>query len=147
MNLKVGITIDLRVSLFANGINQNGLYLALLYQDLGCDVTLISASVQDGGYKQLEDLGVKSLKIKKMADALSDRYDLVIGLGLLVEESFMKAWRRQNPDIKLVAYKCGNEIFTDMETIIHNAHEKRAEIWDLIRDALMEFLGQRPRAQ
>lgn len=130
MNLKVGITVDLRVSLFANGINQNGLYLALLYQDLGCDVTLISASVQDNGHKELESMGVKSLKIKKISEALVERYDLIIGLGLLVEESFMMAWRKQNPDIKLVTYKCGNELFTDMETIIHNAHEKRAEIFN-----------------
>lgn len=130
MNLQIGITVDLRTSLFSNGINQNALYLAMMYRDLGCEVTLISASVDEGGYKQLEEMGFKEIQIKKISDTFSDTYDLIIGLGLLVEETFIKAWKRQSPNLKYVAYKCGNEIFTDMETIIHGSHEKRAEIFN-----------------
>lgn len=130
MNLKIAITVDLRVSLFSNGINQNGLYLAMMYQDMGCEVTLISSSVDDNGYKQLETIGVNNVTIKKLIDSFNDYYDLVIGLGLLVEQTYMFAWKKQNPNLKLVSYKCGNELFTDMETIIHGSHEQRSEIFN-----------------
>jgi hypothetical protein len=130
MNLRIGITVDLRTSLFSNGINQNGLYLAMMYQDLGCDVTLLSASVQDNGYNQLKEIGFDEIQIKKIQESFEDTYDLIIGLGLLVEESFLKSWKRQSPNLKYVAYKCGNEIFTDMETIFHGSHEQRAEIFN-----------------
>lgn len=130
MNLNIAITVDLRTSLFSNGINQNGLYLAMMYQDMGCHVTLLSAAVEDGGFKQLEEIGFNQIQIKKIFDSFDDRYDLVIGLGLLVEQSYIDKWKQQNPDLKYVSYKCGNELFTDMETIFHGAHEKRAEIFN-----------------
>jgi hypothetical protein len=128
--LKIAITVDLRVSLFSNGINQNGLYLAMLFQEMGHQVTLVSSTVEEGGYKQLEKYGVTGVKIKKIQEALNDYYHVVIGLGLTIEQSYTKAWKQRNPNIKVVAYKCGNELFTDVETVLHGSHEKRAEIFN-----------------
>ena len=130
MKLNIAISVDLRVSLFSNGINQNGLYLAMLFQDLGHNVTLISSVLGEGGHKQLEVLGVKGVHVKEVIKSFDDKYDIIIGLGLSIEDRFMDRWRAKNPNVKLVAYKCGNELFTDMETIIHGAHEARAEIFN-----------------
>ena len=98
MNLKVAVTVDLRTSLFSNGINQNGLYLAMMYQDLGCEVTLLSSTVtEDGptnGLGQLKEIGFDQIKIKRLLDTFEEHYDVVIGLGLLVEQKFLNAWKK-----------------------------------------------------
>ena len=127
MNIKVGITADFRSSLFANGINQNALYLAMVYQKMGADVNVIGSSNADRAAGELKELGVDNLNIIDIPTAVQTRFDVIITLGFIIERTWYNAWLRLNPDMKVVAYKCGNELFTDMEAVLFDAHKQRGE--------------------
>jgi acyl carrier protein len=127
MDLRIGITADFRSSLFANGINQNALYLAMVYQDMGADVNVIGSSNTDHAAKELKELGVDSLNIVDIKTAVQTTYDVIISLGFIIERSWYNIWKAKNENVKIVAYKCGNELFTDMEAILFEAHGERAK--------------------
>ena len=130
MSLKIGITADLRVSLFSNGINQNAMYLAMMYTDMGHDVDVIGPSKVDGqASKELEILKIDSLNLRPIFETLDEHYDLIITVGLMIEQSHYDRYVNANPNFKFVAYKCGNELLTDMESILYGSHEKRTEIF------------------
>lgn len=130
MSLKIGITADLRVSLFSNGINQNALYLAMMYTDMGNDVTVIGPTKTEGSQiiKELQTLGIE-LNIKPISETLDQHYDLIITVGLMIEQYHYDKYIAINPNFKFVSYKCGNELLTDMESILYGIHEKRTEMF------------------
>lgn len=127
MDLKIGITADFRSSIFANGINQNALYLAMVYQDMGADVDVIGSSNTDHAAKELEQLGVDNLNIVDIKTSVQTTYDVIITLGFIIERSWYNIWKSKNENVKVVAYKCGNELMTDMEAILFEAHKQRGE--------------------
>lgn len=126
MNIRVAITADLNRSLFSNGINQNALYLAMVYQEMGADVDIIAPGSDNEASKQLDKLGVK-LPILRLSESLLKTYDVIITLGFVIENTWYGIWKNSNPDLKLVSYKCGNELLTDMEAILYGIHEERVE--------------------
>lgn len=123
--MRVGITVDLSVSLFSSGINQNGIYLGMLYEKLGWDVVLLSVSDDDKAANELEILKIDNINICKYIDSLNTRFDLIIELGSATSIQLMNRYKKLNPNIKLIKYKCGNELFTTTESILHGAHAKR----------------------
>jgi hypothetical protein len=129
--LKVGITADLRVSLFSNGINQNALYLAMMYSDMGHQVDVIGPTSIDGqAAKEISVLKIEGLNLRPIKDTLEEHYDLIITVGLMIEQTHYDRYKKVNPNFKFVAYKCGNELLTDMESILYGAHEKRSKIFN-----------------
>lgn len=123
--MRVGITLDLKTSLFSSGINQNGIYLGMLYEKLGWDVVLLSIDTDGKAGKELDVLKINNLELCKYTDSLHTRFDLIIELGSSVSTTLMDRYKKLSPDIKLIKYKCGNELFTTIETILHSAHPKR----------------------
>jgi len=134
--MRIAITADTRVSLFSNGINQNAIYIAMLYIDMGHTVHILGPN--SGGEKaasELTAMGITGLKIKTVNESIGTHYDLLITVGLMVEQGHIDRYKQTNPRFKFVSYKCGNELFTDMETILYNAHEKRSEIFNSLPPA------------
>lgn len=127
--LKVGITADLKTSLFSNGINQNALYLAMVYNDMGHDAHIIATGEDFKAQRELISIGVDNLPIKKLSDVLGNKehYDIIIILGLRLEVSHVNALKHVNPNLKTVSYRCGNELFTDTEIILFDAHGGRSD--------------------
>jgi len=123
--MRVGITLDLKTSLFSSGINQNGIYLGMLYKKLGWDVVLLSIDTDGKAGEELDLLKINNLELCKYADSLNTSFDLIIELASSVSTILMDRYRTLSPGIKLIKYKCGNELFTTTETILHSAHDKR----------------------
>lgn len=125
--LKVGITADLTVSLFSNGINQNALYLAMLYNQMGHEASIIAAGEDPKAQRELKSIGISSIEIISIAKAFEINYDMLIVVGIRLEQKHIDLFKKRNPSFKHVSYRCGNEIFTDTEIILHNAHQARSE--------------------
>ena len=77
--MRVGITLDLKTSLFSSGINQNGIYLGMLYKKLGWDVVLLSIDTDGKAGEELDLLKINNLELCKYADSLNTSFDLIIG--------------------------------------------------------------------
>ena len=127
MSLKVGITADLSVSLFSNGINQNALYLAMMYRDMGHEAHIIASGENLKAQRELASIGITDLSIKKLSEAVLVPYDMIIVLGLRLEEKHIRHFRGINDKFRYVSYRCGNELFTDTEMILHGSHQERQE--------------------
>lgn len=117
---RVGISIVLKEgdSVFANGIRQNGLMLAKLLKLGGHKVSLINF-VKEKPMKKFpwSQKEYKTINIFEKPD-YPKHLDILIHLQTLpnTEESAM--WRKINPGLKIVSYKCGNNYVNDMEDII-----------------------------
>ena len=100
--MKIGITLDAsRNSLFTSGINQNGLYLALLFNKGGHDTSLLYSKTKSG--KSLDEIKDLPVKLTTFQKAVTTKYDIIISLGVVVEEFMAKAFRKQNPNVKFIA--------------------------------------------
>jgi hypothetical protein len=116
--MNIGITVNLKGSIWSNGINQNAIYVANLIKEIGYTPYLIYQS-------DLEVESVGDFNIVKFADSYDIKFDIVIQLGISISKAILEKYKNKNNGVKLVSYKCGNEFMIDMESIIFNAYEQR----------------------
>lgn len=116
----VGITIVLKKddSVFANGIRQNGLMLAKLLKLAGHKVTLINF-IKDGAMTKYP-WSQKEYKTINIFDkpAYPETLDVLVHLQTVPNPGETLAWKKLNPNLKVISYKCGNNYVNDMEDII-----------------------------
>lgn len=129
--MKIGITIDVsRQSLFTSGINQNGVYLGLVLIKGGHDVHLVYSDGNQIG-KSLEEinkLDLGDLKVSTFKESMEIGLDVVISLGVTISTTMKAAYVNSSPNIKFIAYKCGNEFMVDAESYIYDTHHNRSEL-------------------
>lgn len=122
--MKIGITINIgNSSIWSNGVNQNGMYLGMLFKEGGHDSNIIySQSTADNNTKKFLDEIPTGVNCIELQESFKTKFDVVIQLGLTLEKSFVNHWKKQNPNVKIVAYECGNHFLIDSEKILFNAH-------------------------
>lgn len=132
MSLKIGITFNSNVPLWNNGVNQNAIYLANLFNSIGYDTVLI--------HPKKEDIDkIRDIKTITLDASFNVSFDIVVQLGFAMHQQFYDKYILKNPNIKLVAYECGNKFIMDMEATIfkhdqQNIIEDRAvpdQIWSI----------------
>lgn len=121
--MRIGITINVgSSSIWSNGINQNAIYLAMVFKKGGHDAHIIySGDDNNQTRKELENLPL-TVNNTSLRDSFTKKWDVIIQLGLTCEKSFMDCWKSKNKDVKFVSYECGNHFFIDNEKILHNQH-------------------------
>jgi hypothetical protein len=118
--MKIGITIGLsqeNESLWINGIKLNALYLAhTLLQIKGNQVWILDTSnvVKDLSKVTWDTNIFKTYKYKDKWKEL----DLLITLGTSLPEIYITALRKNNPNVRVVKYQCGNNYVIDMERVL-----------------------------
>lgn len=127
--MTIGITINLNSSsIWANGINQNAIYLALTFAKAGHVVFLLH-SEHEKNKKSVENLKkliannkdlFKNIVALDLVKSFGSRFDVLFQLGLSIEKSWLKSWNKLNKDVKVVNYECGNHFFIDSEKILYN---------------------------
>ncbi len=116
--LNIGITIGLRTaneSLWNNGIKQNALFLAKLFQgsEFGHKVTLLNTTdVRPNGNSAYKGLGFDVRNFSEGFQGL----DVLIELGGQIDPAQTDAIKRQGT--KLVSYCCGPEYVQNIEAMI-----------------------------
>jgi hypothetical protein len=125
--MKIAVTINVgNFSIWSNGVNQNAIYLAMLLKDAGHDAHLLYSTYnKDNRTKASLDtlnLDVNHIDLK---DAFNEPFDVIIQLGLSIEEYMLNAFKKVNPDLKFVSYECGNHFMIDSEKIIYGQHESK----------------------
>jgi len=131
MKKNIAITINLLNGLWTSGVNQNAIYLAELLKKIGYEVTLL----YEGNEEKVKTYKyIQTLNPIPLSKCNSKRFDLLITVGVMPNQSHIDAMKLINNNIKVVVYKCGNEFFSDMENILFNAHENRENYYkqDLI---------------
>jgi len=126
MKKTIGVTIDLKKGLWSSGINQNAIYLCEVLKNAGYNVTII----YHGNDREVDKISyIKKFNPINIDKRLSIKLDLLITLGVILNQQDIDQMRVMNSRLKVVAYKCGNEFFSDMENILFGAHESRKDLY------------------
>jgi hypothetical protein len=117
-NLRIGITIGLKdvdQSFWTNGMNLNILYLARLLKNSknNYKVTILNTTNIDVSNKSktFEEFDLFNIKDKY------EEIDLLICMGSQVEKKYLQHFE-QDPNKKVIAYKCGNNYVLSIEDVL-----------------------------
>ncbi len=112
---RIGITVKINNNLFANGVNQNAIYLGRVLKKCGYNVDLIC-----GDKKTVDEVKEyeKELNVFHYEKSYNIRYNLIIQVGLLVSKPMFKNWKLKNNDLKFVSYSCGNDYLINTERML-----------------------------
>jgi len=127
--MKVGVTINVgSSSIWSAGVNQNAMYLAMLLKEAGHDaVILYSNSTETNNTKKVLDEINTGVQLMDLKSSLSDKFDVIIQLGLTVEKYMYDLWKKQNKNLKFVCYECGNHFIIDQEKVLYGMHNANVE--------------------
>jgi hypothetical protein len=112
---RIGITLLINNSLFANGVNQNAIYLARVLKSCGYIVDLIC-----GNEKTVNEVTEyeKEINVFNLEKSYNIRYNLIIQVGLTISKKMGSKWKEKNKDIKFVGYECGNHYLIQTERML-----------------------------
>lgn len=112
---RIGVTVKINNSLFANGVNQNAIYLGRVLKKCGYIVDLIC-----GDQKTVDEVKEyeKELNAFHYEKSYNIRYNLIIQVGLTVSKTMFKNWKLKNNDLKFVTYECGNHYLINTERML-----------------------------
>lgn len=122
----IGITINLTSSsIWSNGINQNAIYLANVLATAGHSIILIFSDSNSKNKKSVDTLKkiIKdndNITAMDIVSSFNIRFDVLIQLGISIEKTWMKAYKKHNSNIKTINYECGNHFLIDSEKILYN---------------------------
>jgi len=122
----IGITINLTSSsIWSNGINQNAIYLANLLATAGHSIILIFSDSNSKNKKSVNTLkkiikGNDNITSMDIVQSFNVRFDVLIQLGISIENTWMNAYKKHNSNIKTINYECGNHFLIDSEKILYN---------------------------
>jgi len=138
-NLKIGITIGLKnpemdaennpihESIWTNGMKINILTLAkmLMKSERKHEIYLLNTIDVDvelvKGAKYLKDVNFCSFEEKYL------EMDILICMGTQVEKRYLRKFKSQGPEKKVIAYRCGNNYVIAMEEILFKDGKKSFE--------------------
>jgi len=115
---KIGITFnvpDTPAGVFNSGIGQNVIFLRDVLVYIGYDVYLVVDN-QRGKYVPTLYSFDSTYKYTEHNQILTEGFDIVIQMGYILSKSDIDALRAKG--VKLVAYKCGNDYFLDLEATL-----------------------------
>lgn len=117
--MNIAITLNNGVNLFSNGINQNAIYLALMFKEMGHQVYLLTSNTLESG-KDESLLRILTPEIKKLHlhESYNLKLDLIISFSIDIKENDLNNYRILNRNIKHVIYRCGNSTLIEMEALL-----------------------------
>lgn len=101
--------------LWCNGIAQNSIYLAMLFQKMNHEVYIIHNDVP--AFKRSMGLP-QHLNIIGLEGVFNHSFDIIITLGHTMPDEYYKKYRKEHPNCKFVLYVCGNTFISTVESIV-----------------------------
>ena len=108
----IGITINFDINLYSNGLQQNIVFLNNLINDLK---DFKSFYIYEG--KKIDSGFIDNDYCFAFSDILKDdaiKFDLIIMMGLTMNENYISAIREKNKNTKFVLLQCGNQFAENM---------------------------------
>ena len=108
--MKIGITIDLSLAFWANGVQQNIVFLNHLFSSVpGNECCYISESnLSDSIESETEYVSPEQIKESNI------KFDVIIIAGLGLDDEIYDHLVKINPDVKIILIHCFNKLMDDM---------------------------------
>ncbi len=115
--IKIGITIDFNISPFSNGLQQNIVFLQKLFEDIIDFESYLLYRGDPQKYKFLEENACKP--INEILSTNENSFDLIILMGITLNEEIINKLKEINPQIKIILMQCGNQVAHDIDNSIY----------------------------
>ena len=115
--IKIGITINLDVSPFSNGLQQNIIFLHQLLDSIENVNSYLLSNGDIQKYKFIKESSFISLK--EVLNGNNLEFDLIILMGITFNQINIDNLKQKNPKIKFVLMQCGNQVSHDIENSIY----------------------------
>ena len=120
--MKIGITLDFSIAFWANGMQQNIVFLYEILERAGHDCYYITDKEPVAGLS-------KKHKGMYLFDALEDdleKFDVLILAGFGMADEMYAKFRSRNKDTKFIAIHYGNKMFDDMHYSLQSLANERS---------------------
>tara|TARA_B100000212_G_C27384093_1_gene538407 strand:+ start:2611 stop:3723 length:1113 start_codon:yes stop_codon:yes gene_type:complete len=115
--LKIAITIDFNISPFSNGLQQNIIFLQKLLEGINDFESYLLFKGDPQKYKFLKKNCCKP--INEILNKDSNDFDLIILMGINLNEKTIKKLKEINPELKIVLMQCGNQVAHDIDNSVY----------------------------
>ena len=113
--MKIGITLDLSINFWSNGLNQNVKFLYDLFRRLGHEVYYITSSKP---YSKLS-FNHKYMHLIDVVNDQSEVFDIIILAGFDVHIKFLESFKLRNSKLKIITLQLGNKLMFDLRNATH----------------------------
>jgi hypothetical protein len=108
--MKIGLTINMSVAFWANGMQQNIVFLYSLLQSIGNDCFYITQEKP----KYTIHKNHKGIVLKDLLEDQSEIFDVIFVTGFDLTDAMYEALKKRNPDLKIILVHYGNKLMDDM---------------------------------
>lgn len=115
--IKIGITINLDISPFSNGLQQNIIFLHKLLNSIENIDSYLLSKGDTHKYNFIKESSFIPLKDFLYSD--NCEFDLIILMGISIDQIDIDNLKQKAPKIKFILMQCGNQICHDIENSIY----------------------------
>ena len=122
--MKIGITLDMSVAFWANGMQQNIVFLYEILRLAGNDCYYITS----GKPTQALDLNHKGMILKDLLKDKEEIFDVIIVCGFELTLNMYASLKKRNPNTKFILIHYGNKLFDDIHYGITGPESRKTPI-------------------
>lgn len=122
--MKIGLTLNMSVAFWANGMQQNIVFLYSLLKSIGHDCFYIT-------HEEPKYVIHKNHKGMVLGDLLKDEsevFDIIFIAGFDLSESMFRLLKKRNPNLKIILIHYGNKLMDDMHYGVCGPDNSRSPI-------------------
>lgn len=108
--MKIGITLNMSVALWANGMQQNIVFLYEILQECGHDCLYITAEKPRYGVNKKH----RAIILSDLMSDPNEKLDMLIVAGFDLPKEIISNLKKRNPKLKVILIHYGNKLFDDI---------------------------------
>jgi len=122
--MKIGLTINMSVAFWANGMQQNIVFLYSLLQSIGNNCFYITQEQP----KYTIHKNHKGMILKDLLEDQAEMFDFIFIAGFDLTDAMYAALKKRNPNLKIILIHYGNKLMDDMSHGISGSDNSRLPV-------------------
>jgi hypothetical protein len=119
--MRIGITIDFSIAFWANGMQQNIVFLYEILERAGHDCYYITDKEPVAGLSKQH----KGMYLFDLLEDKSEKFDTIIAAGFGLTDEMYAQLKSRNKNTKIVAIHYGNKMYDDIHYSLQSVSNKR----------------------
>jgi hypothetical protein len=122
--MKIGITLDMSIAFWANGMQQNIVFLYDLFKRIGHECYYITKDIP----KNKMHLKHEGMLIKDLVEDKNETLDILIIAGYDIPSGIYKTLKQRNPNLKIIIAHFGHKLYIDTYNVLFDERYKDYDI-------------------
>jgi len=122
--MKIGITLDMSIAFWANGMQQNIVFLYDLFKRIGHECYYITKDIP----KNRMHLNHQGMLLQDLISDKSENLDILIIAGYDIPLKTYKKLKERNPNLKIIISHFGHKLYIDTHNLLFDERYKSYDI-------------------